>query len=114
MAKKGFTLTEVLIVIVIAAILVFLIVPRGLRAIAQANYLSDQSNIGSIEEAALLCYSETKDWTSCNSQIELEVEYIDEWPAAPCGGAYVATDLSDPDGVGVNNLSGFCPDPSTF
>ena len=48
MNRKAFTLTEILIVIVIGIILVALIAPRALRAIAQADYLNDQSNVKTI------------------------------------------------------------------
>lgn len=114
MNKKGFTLTEVLVVIVITAILVTLIVPRALRAIAQANFLADQSNVGSIEESTLLCWTETRNWASCNTQTELVPKYIDPWPKHPCNGSYTLADTTDPDGVTVSSGSPACKDPKTF
>lgn len=113
MNKKGFTLTEILVVIVITAILVTLIVPRALRAIAQANFLADQSNAGSVEEASLLCWSEARNWTACDTESELVPDFINPWPKHPCNGSYTLTPTTDPDGLVVTN-TGACPDPKTF
>ena len=120
MKRKGFTLTEVLFVIVIAAVLIALIVPQGMRALANANFQADQSNIGSIEEAALVCWSEQRNWGLCDSANDLtkgqpvgQGTYIKTWPTSPCGGGgvYQAQFLQNPDRVEASN-SVPCPDPA--
>lgn len=66
--KKGFTLTEILIVLVIAGILLALILPNSLRAIQRGNVVADDSNVQSCRTAIMLCYSENnRDWSQCNT-----------------------------------------------
>ena len=112
MGKKGFTLTKILIVVIIAAVLVALIVPRGLKAIAQANYVNDKSNMDTIQEAVLLCWSEKRNWGSCDSDTDLvDGKYLKEFPKHPCGGTYsIITPTDGTDGREVSNSK---PCPST-
>ena len=112
MNKKGFTLTEILIVIVIGAILVALIVPRALRAIAHANFVADKSNVESLEEALLVCYADTRDWDQCaDIASDLVPAYIKNTPIHPCNGSYALMDATAPEiGTVVVNTDP-CDDP---
>lgn len=65
--KKGFTLVELLVVLVIIGILVAIILPASLKAIRQANSKKCAANIRTIDTAIQMCYSETQDWNQCKS-----------------------------------------------
>lgn len=58
--NKGFTLTEILIVLVIAGILLALILPNSLKAIATGNKVAGNSDVQSCSTAVLACYSDNK------------------------------------------------------
>ena len=93
--KKGFTLTEILIVLVIAGILLALILPNSLKAVDRGNKVANSSDIQSCSTAALLCFSENANtWGPCDTMAELVAgSYL---KAAPVGVAVVA----DPLGTG--------------
>ena len=103
MNKKGFTLTEILIVIVIGITLVALIVPRALRAIAQSNYLADQQNMKTIDEALMLCFADTRDWSKCPAAAlsDLTPKYLKAVPTNPCVGGDTYGSAAVPVAVGV-------------
>lgn len=65
--KKGFTLTEILIVMVVAGILLALILPNTLRAIERGNVTALRNDINSIDTALFMCFSEERNWASCDS-----------------------------------------------
>ncbi|MBN2483518.1 MAG: type II secretion system protein [Candidatus Omnitrophica bacterium] len=78
MKKKGFTLIELLVVLVIVGILLTMIIPNALRAIRQANTRQCASNIRTIDTAAHMCFSETRNWDECSSLTELSQYLPDE------------------------------------
>lgn len=97
--KKGFTLVELLVVLVVIGILVGLILPNALRAIDQANRREAASTLKAIDTAVQLCYSTTRDWTECDTIGELTAPavgdpYMDPLPSANAphnGVAYALT-----------------------
>lgn len=71
MNKKGFTLTEILIVLVVAGILLALILPNTLKAIERANITEHENNLNTLQVGLFMCYTETKDWEVCDTTLEL-------------------------------------------
>lgn len=69
--KKGFTLVEMLIVLVVIGIILAVVLPNALRAIEQANVRDTAATLRSIDTAVNLCYSQTRTWASCDSLAEL-------------------------------------------
>ena len=82
--NKGFTLTEILIVLVIAGILLALILPNSLKAVQRGNVVAGTSNVQSCRTAVLTCYSENaNDWTAAACQTVALLQANDYLPAGP-------------------------------
>ena len=94
--RQGFTLVELLVVLVIIGVLIGLILPNALTAIKQANTKECASNLRSIDTAIQLCYTETKDWSKCDTIDELVTgKFIDSAPTCAFGKPYtIATDTN--------------------
>lgn len=92
--QKGFTLTEILIVLVIAGILLALILPNSLKAIQRSNDVSDESNVQSCKTAVMLCYSENnRNWGSCDTIDKLTTGgYLKDAPFKADGTAITVVD----------------------
>jgi len=93
--KKGFTLVELLVVLVVIGILVALILPNTLAAIRQANNKECASNLRSIDTAIQMCYSEKRDWDACDTLAELTAgNFLDQDPVCSFGVAYAIEDAA--------------------
>ena len=90
--KQGFTLTEILIVLVIAGILLALILPNSLKAVARGNTVALASDVKSCSTAALVCYSDNNNqWANCDTIAELVAgTYLKSTPA----GVTIAADAA--------------------
>jgi len=89
MNRKGFTLVELLVVLVVIGALVGIILPNTLAAIRSANEKECASNLRNIDTAIQVCYSETRDWTQCDTIAELvNAGYLERAPVCPFGTGY--------------------------
>jgi prepilin-type N-terminal cleavage/methylation domain-containing protein len=78
MNKKGFTLTEILVVLIIAGILMALILPNALKAITKADDTAHDANMNNINAAIMVCYAQNRNdtanpgWAQCDTIDELK------------------------------------------
>lgn len=91
--KKGFTLTEILIVLVVAGILLALILPNVIKAIERGNVTAHESNLNTIQVALFMCFTEKRDWDQCSNFTQLtEGFFLEAEPDHPFGGTYSIVD----------------------
>lgn len=90
--KKGFSLVELLVVLVVIGIILAVVLPNTLRAIEQANVRDTAATLRSIDTAINVCYSQTRNWGACDTLAELTAgpnQYLDAIAAnSPFGIAY--------------------------
>jgi len=85
-AKRGFTMVELLVVIIIIAVLVAIALPKYLAAIYTARVRSCQANMKIINTAAQAYFAQNKAWpTEVNNMLDPSVPGADV-PAGMKGG----------------------------
>lgn len=106
--KSGFTLTEILIVLVIAGILLALILPNSLRAVQRGNVVAGDSNVQSCRTALLMCFSENaQNWAAqdCQSVASLQAAgLLRAGPMLNNSGAAIVV-ATDPSTADPNDLT---------
>ena len=84
--QKGFTLVELMVVVVIIGILVAVAIPVYNNVTAKANRSSVEANIRTIE-SAILQYNAAHDLSKIDStgiaEIKKDGEYMQKWPTGP-------------------------------
>lgn len=64
MKRHGFTLVEILVVMVVIGILIALIIPNALKAIEIANTRTCANNVRTLDSAIQLYYAQNREWPS--------------------------------------------------
>ena len=89
MHKKGFTLIEVLLVVIIVGVLAAIVIPRILYTKKQAQQEACKANISAINSQLELYNLMEGGWPSPDSAIFGVASYFpDNSPACPFGSAY--------------------------
>jgi len=90
MKKKGFTLVEMLVVLVVIGALIGIVLPNTLAAIRAASNKECASNLRNIDTALQVCYSENRTWAApCDNIGNLvNAGYLERAPVCPFGTAY--------------------------
>ena len=99
--KKGFTLIEILVVVVIAGILLALILPRVTKAIEQGNITQYYSDLKTVQTALFMCYTETKNWGLCDTVAEITAAGTGWLSAIPTHPVPGMTYVINPDPLGT-------------
>lgn len=114
MKKKGFTLMELIIVIVIIGILVAAMLPMFASSTDKARMGKVQSELDAIKTSVLMYYTDTGNWPVASNSSQNDGKgltsdgfsvsnwngpYIDSWKNDPWGHAYVLKRAADVSGV---------------
>jgi general secretion pathway protein G len=95
MNRKGFTLTEILIVLVVAGILLALILPNALKAIERGQITQLKSDVNSINTGLYMCFTKERNWDNCDEIGDITDPnelYLKDWPKHPFDGTYSIVD----------------------
>jgi type IV pilus assembly protein PilA len=87
--EKGFTLVELMVVVLILSILVAIAIPVYRQSTTQANRRAVEANLRTIDSAIMQYGASTEGAIPLQTDLD---NYLQEWPAGPDGVEY---DVSD-------------------
>ncbi len=88
MNRRGFTLVEVLLVIIIIGVLAGIVIPRIVYSKVEAQRQACNSNVGALNAQTELYQAKEGAWPSSLDDL-LNADYIDRIPTCPFNQTYV-------------------------
>ncbi len=111
--SKGFTLVEIMIVVLIIGILMAIAVPNFIKARSNSRLQTVVSNLKQIESAKEQWAMETGQNASATpTQANLTPTYMKQWPTGPVAGTYSPEDMSTAPTFETKNADAWKADPS--
>ncbi len=86
--KKGFTLVEILLVIVILGILAAIVIPRITYSRGEAQTAACNANVAALNSQIELYHAQNTTGSWPGNLTDLTPDYIDAVPACPYGGNF--------------------------
>lgn len=106
-AERGFTLVEIMIVVLIIGILLAIAVPNFVRARESSRSKSCIANLKQIQAAKEQWAMDTNAAPNATpTQQDLSPNYVKSWPACPSGGSYTINDLQNDPTCSIGVQSG--------
>ena len=91
-SKRGFTLIEIMIVVLIIAVLLAIAIPNFMKARDTSRTKACVANLRQIESAQMQWAMDKKEaGTATVTMTDICPDYIKDTPTCPCGGNYVLT-----------------------
>ena len=106
--QKGFTLVEIMIVVLIIGILLAIAVPNFVKARQNSRVQTVVGNLKQIEAAKEQWAMDTGAASSATpTQANLSPDYVKTWPTGPVSGTYAVGDMSTAPSFGGCDAAGF-------
>lgn len=107
--QKGFTLVELMVVVVIIGILVAIAVPVYNNVTAKANQSAVEANLRTID-GAIMMYQAANDGVAPTGDTQLVPNYLQAWPTGPDKVTYsIVSGAAAADGTGAGDWFGTGP-----